>query len=438
MNEQMSDKPFSIWVAIGPAIITASVVLGPGSILSASKIGYQHGYSMVWVLAFAVLMMIGITALSARLGVLLQDTLCAELSRRVGRWASAVTGISLFLIAACFQFGNNTGVIASLEPFLRDHPNWHTWSILIVVLLNVVVAVALFGFKQLYQPVERLMKFLVTLMVIGFAGNLVMAQPDLLQVIAGLFPQLPEGATSTLVPRVEQAQIVDNLVPVTALFATTFSIGGAFYQAYLVRQKGWNVESLQRGLVDSAVGISVLGLVTLMVMITAAAVLHGNPDISEPKSASDVAMQLEPLFGSTAKVLFCMGIFAGAFSSFLVNAMIGGTVLSDSLGLGGNMDRLWPKLFTVLVLLIGMGVAIMTLWRNEKPVNLIIFAQAMTVLGLPALAAAMCYLATRRDLIDQHQIPRWLKGVALVALVIVTLLAVRTAVSIYLRLTVGG
>ena len=51
--EPESKRAFSIWRAVGPAIITASVVLGPGSILSASKIGYQHGYAMVWVLAFA-------------------------------------------------------------------------------------------------------------------------------------------------------------------------------------------------------------------------------------------------------------------------------------------------------------------------------------------------------------------------------------------------
>ncbi len=43
---------------IGPAVITASVVLGPGSILAASKIGYQHGYAMTWVLAPAVLLIL--------------------------------------------------------------------------------------------------------------------------------------------------------------------------------------------------------------------------------------------------------------------------------------------------------------------------------------------------------------------------------------------
>ena len=36
--------------ALGPAVIVASVVLGPGSILSSSKVGAAYGFSMVWVL----------------------------------------------------------------------------------------------------------------------------------------------------------------------------------------------------------------------------------------------------------------------------------------------------------------------------------------------------------------------------------------------------
>ena len=36
--------------SIGPAILIAAVVLGPGSILANSKVGWQYGYDMVWVL----------------------------------------------------------------------------------------------------------------------------------------------------------------------------------------------------------------------------------------------------------------------------------------------------------------------------------------------------------------------------------------------------
>ena len=416
--------------SVGPAIITASVVLGPGSILSASRIGYEHGYQMVWVLVAAAVLMMAMTALSARLGVTLDGTLCEELARRAGRAVAASTGIALFLIASCFQFGNNLGVLAAIEPFYDQSS---LLPILIIVNLNILVIVALFGFRALYQPVEHLMKILIGLMIIAFAANLVLARPDLWQMLSGLVPQFPQGAVTQNDQVVREAGIVDNLLPITALFATTFSVGGAFYQSYLVRQKGWTAQHLRQGLIDSAVGISTLGLITLMIMITAAAVLHGNPNVTELVTAADVARQLEPAFGPAAKALFCLGIFAGAFSSFLVNAMIGGSVLADGLGLGGYLDQRWPKLCTVLALAIGMNVAIAmesTAWR---PVNLIIFAQAMTVLGLPVLAGAMLWLATRADMTGQRWVPRWMKLFGAVALLVTLLLAMHTAARLVLQ-----
>jgi len=449
MNDPRRRRTFSLWRSLGPAIITASVVLGPGSILSASKVGYQYGYSLIWVLFIAVLMMIGMTALSARLGVVFEKTLCDELASRIGRWAAVLAGVSLFLIAACYQFGNNLGVLAAIEPLVAPATALPDESaatvdaasisirIGVIVALNVVIVIALFGFRHLYRPVELMMKALVTVMVIGFAANLLLARPDVLQIVAGLVPRLPAASLPTAVePGAGEAAASGaaatplDLTPAIALFATTFSIAGAFYQSYLVRKKGWTTAELREGLVDSAVGISVLGTVTLMILVTAAAVLHGRSDVGSLDSAADVARQLAPLFGPAATVLFCLGIFAGALSSFLVNAMIGGVVLSDGLGLGGDMDGRWPKFFTVLALVTGMLVAIFVIVTGQRPVNVIILAQAMTTLGFPVLALAMLYLATRVASQDNVVIPVWMKVVACVALVIVTLLAVRTGIGL--------
>ena len=40
--------------AIGPGIITACVVIGPGSILTSNKIGASNEYSMIWVVVVAL------------------------------------------------------------------------------------------------------------------------------------------------------------------------------------------------------------------------------------------------------------------------------------------------------------------------------------------------------------------------------------------------
>ncbi|MAB88929.1 MAG: manganese transporter [Planctomycetes bacterium] len=395
--------------SVGPAIIVGSVVLGPGTILAATKTGCAFGYDLVWLVGGVGLLMFGMTALSARLGVTCEGTPCDELARHAGRPVAALVGVVLFLVVACFQFSNNIGVLAAITPFVDGTGSW---PIAVLVGLNVAVILALFRFRRLYRPVEVLMKALVLLMVVGFAGNMIIVRPSLSATAGGLVPRLPETTGA-------------GFVPVIGLVATTFSVAGAFFQAYLVRKRGWTAANLRQGLVDSAVGIGVLAAVTAMIMITSAAVLHGSVAPGDLKGADHVAHVLEPLLGGGAKALFCVGLMAGALSSFLVNAMIGGTVLSDGLGLGSDVDGRWPRLFTVAALLVGMGVAIPVHQSGQKPVDLIVFAQALTVLGNPLLAGTLLWLAFRRPS------PTWLRALVTAGVVVTVVLAWRKGVGLW-------
>jgi len=407
--------------SLGPAIIVAAIVLGPGSILTSSKVGCAFGYELIWVVVLAAVLMVAMTALAARIGVLFEGTPGDEIARRAGRPSAALVGLVLFGIVACFQFSNNLAIVAALEPYAG---NGRAWRIVLLAVLNGAILCVLFGFRHLYRPVERLMKVLVGAMLLGFLGNVVMARPSLSGMLSGLLPQLPDSLGGSLLPTRVGEAIVDPLRPVQGLIATTFSVAGAFYAAYLGRQKGWGKDDLRRGLVDSIAGVSVLAFLTLMIMVTAAAVLHGRVEASELSSAPAVAAQLEPLFGAWAEVLFSVGLLAAGLSSFLVNVMIGGTVLSDGLGLGGDMDQRWPKLLTAAALLIGFGVALASL--DARPVELIVFAQALTVLGNPILAGVLLWLSTRVPT------PRWIQGVGVLGFLLVLVLAARTAARLYL------
>ncbi|MCA9199347.1 MAG: divalent metal cation transporter [Planctomycetales bacterium] len=408
-------------IAVGPAVIVASVVLGPGSILSNSKAGWQYGYDMLWVLVAACVLMAGMISLAARLGVILTHTPCQELRIRMGRWAAALVGTSLFLVATGFQFSNNLGVLFALEPMM-ERWNWSGiwvhWPVVVLVLLNGLVITALLAFRELYRPIERMMKYLVGLMLIGFAVNLLLAKPSVASVLNGLRPQLASSSNDS--------SATDTFV-ILGLVATTFSVGGAFYQAYLVRQKGWTTKNLGQGLWDSLFGTAVLGTMSAMIMITAAAVLHDSPQVTSLDSAADVARQLEPFFGVWASSLFCLGILAGALSSFLGNAAIGGTLLSDGWGWGADINQRMPRVATVGSLLLGMVVAIAVKQYGFNTGRLIIFAQAMTVLGNPLMAAALIWLALQPDVRKQRLIPTWTIVLALLGLLVVIGLSVRTS-----------
>jgi Mn2+/Fe2+ NRAMP family transporter len=185
-------------------------------------------------------------------------------------------------------------------------------------------------------------------------------------------------------------------------------------------------------MIDSLVGIFVLGGVSLILMTTAAAALHNESvDASKLNSVGDIARQFEPLFGRNAKLVFAAGIFAGGFGAFMVNALIGGNMLADGFGKGATMNDRGTKHATVVALLLAMGIAVACILLGIKPVAAITVAQASTVLGLPALALALLYLATRPDLTGPRRVPRWMVAMASLGLVLTLLLTARTVIRLY-------
>jgi manganese transport protein len=289
----------------------------------------------------------------------------------------------MFYIATAFQFGNNIGVTTALNSLLTPAakagadaaapvPAW-VWP----VVFNAVALAFLFAFRRIYAVLEKMMTTLVAVMLVAFFVNLFFARPSIGGIGRGLVPSIPEG--------------LDWMVA-AGLVATTFSIVGAIFQTYLVRARGWKADDYGKGVADSVSGIGMLMLISMIIMITSAAVLH--PRGLTVKTAADMAVQLETVFSSAARVIFCIGFAAAAFSSFLVNAMIGGTLLSDGLGLSEDINSMPAKVCSALSLLIGMAVAILvTYFKTIDFAQALVAAQAGTLLAIPlAIVSALLVL----------------------------------------------
>lgn len=399
--------------AFGPAIIVAAVVLGPGSILTSSKVGATFGLVGLPVILASAVLMIAMVALAARLGAVYEDSIGDELAKRLGRPITVVIGLVLFVLIALFQSSNNIALVGGLEPLFGEGRLSVGIRSAILIIANGLIISSLYLLRDLYSSVERLMKLLIGLTTLAFLVNFVV-------VFASVRAMEPVPKETDL-----------DWFPLLGLIGTTFSVAGAFYQAYLVKEKGWGVNELRRGFTDSVVAISVLGLVTSIILLTSWRVFYGAPNPVTLASVSDVAVQMEPLFGPAAKVVFCIGILAGALSSFLVNALIGGTVLSDTLGTGSRLSDRWPIHLTTVALAIGGVVAIISLAWEGSTVHLITLAQALTVLGIPGLALALIYLGTRKELTGSRKVPRSILFVALVGFVVSCLLAFITAEKVH-------
>jgi manganese transport protein len=394
------------YTRIGPGLITACVVIGPGSILTSSKIGANDVYSKLWIVVGSVAFMLVYMTMGAKLGAIADASPGDLIRRKAGRWLAILLGCCVFFISAAFQSGNNVGVAKAFEAFIDSKPI----VAILVVAFNAIAITFLFAFKNLYRSLERLMMLFVALMLISFAVNLITLKPDLGALFKGF---VPSAATFN--------------IELLGLIGTTFVITAAFYQCYLVRQKGWSEQELKSGILDARVGSVIMALITIMLMSTAAAGLYtGNPvTLADPVA---VAEGLEATFGTRGKMIFCLGLFSAAYSSFLINSMIGGFIISDGFGLGSDPHDRWPRILTSVALLTGMTVALATMLMGFDGTPTIIAAQAVTVVGAPLVAGVLLWLASSKDVMGSHANGPIMKIFAGIGLALLIGMAANTAV----------
>lgn len=367
--------------AIGPALVLAAVVVGPGSIALSTIAGSLYGYQLLWVPVAATIFMITYTWMAARIGLVTGETIFGATREKYGTTVAKAGGIFSFLTILAFQAGNNAAMGFAAEA-LFNTLDPQTWAILFTA-----VAIGFLWLPSLYDKVELLVKLVVLIMVIGFVGTLLLVGVDFGSAAWGLVPTFPDS---------------DSILLALGLAATNFSIAAAVYQTNLMKEKQWGPEKLADEGVDTLIGIGVLGLIVMVIMLTSAGVIYGQTD--PVFSAQGMAEQLEPLVGSAAFYLFTIGFFFATLSSLFVNALIGATLLIDGFDGDSRMDSRQVKYWTMAAMLIGLGAVVAT-GGSDSPIELLRLAQAIAVVAFPLLAFLVLDMARDSDLMGEYANP---------------------------------
>lgn len=393
---------------IGPGLIVGALVFGPSKLTITSKIGALYSYDLLWIILIAIFFMAVYTIMAERIGLTLDKSLLTTIGNKWGRKFATVVGIGIFLVCTSFQTGNSVGVgIAIGELTNTSNTIW-------IVFFNTVGIILLF-FKEFYKVLEKLMLFLVGLMLLAFLITFIEVRPDFLQVADGFFvPEIPKGSMGLII----------------AFIASCFSIVGAFYTSYLVqeRKKIDTVNSEQVSRSSSLTGIIVLGVLSAILMVCAATVLH--PQEIVVKTATDMSLALRPAFGEAASSVFLIGLFAAGFSSVVGNATVGGTLMSDALGFGSSFSSNKTKFLIAIVMLVGTIIALIF---GSAPLELIVFAQSVTIFIVPVIGIALFSIANDRRIMGENRINAFLRVSGAIGLCIIAGLAVVNFIDIFLK-----
>jgi len=350
--------------------VLAAAFIGPGTVTTCALAGHDFGHALGWAMVFSTVACIVLQEAAARLAIVTGDDVGLALRRqfRGGAGVAITTLVVGAVIVGCaaYEAGNMLGAIAGLR-LVVDVPEG-----LLAVACAVVAALLLWPGRA--GLVANAMSALVAVMGVAFVVAAARVLDDGAGLLRGLIvPALPAG--STLV--------------VLGLVGTTVVPYNLFLGSGLAR--GPHVD------VDAALREGRFGIVVAVLLgggISLAIVVAGTALTGAPFSLGALQQVFVDKLGPSATWLLPLGLFAAGLSS-AVTAPLAASLTARSLfaplAAATTVDAPGPwsptgaRFRAVWLGVLGCGLAFGLL--GVKPVPVIVMAQAMNGLVLPAVAA---------------------------------------------------
>ncbi|MFO7701711.1 MAG: Nramp family divalent metal transporter [Psychroflexus maritimus] len=357
---------------IGPGAFVAAAFIGPGTITVCSLAGVRFGYELLWALVFSILATVILQGMSARFGIVSRKDLVEAFpvilpNKALLYLATLFVILAIVIGNSAYEAGNIGGASLGFSLIVDSiYVDFFGFSINYIALLIGLLSYLVLSTSN-YKKIEKILVILVALMSLSFLTTALITKPDLNQLFGGFVPSLS----------------TENLLSVMAIVGTTIVPYNLFLHAAVVQEKWKNASAMKECQQDTMLAIGLGGLVSMSVLITAAAIPQ-----SEMKNIVDLAETLVPLYGSLAKYLLAFGFFAAGITSTITAAMAAAYVLKSSFKALGHTHKKAYAITWKIVILIGVIFASFSL----KPIHLIELAQVSNAILLPFIAIFLLWI----------------------------------------------
>ena len=383
---------------LGPGLITGAADDDPSGIATYSQAGAQFGYGMVWTMMLTYPLMVGIQAISARIGRVSGRGLATNIRHHFPASLLYLV-VSALLVANTINIAADIAAMGQAVRLLAGGPaHWYAAG---AGLLSLVLQVML-----PYRRYVRVLKWLTLALLAYVATALMLKLPWLTILHAAVLPKLSwEPAYVTTV---------------VAIFGTTISPYLFFWQASQevedlradpqaqpLKQAGDQAgEQLHRIKIDTVVGMGFSNLVALFIMLTAAATL-GAHGVTQIESSAQAASALRPIAGDFAFALFSMGIIGTGLLAVPVLAGSAAYAIAGAMRWKNSLELQYSgarKFYAIIIgaTLIGTGLC----FTNIDPMRALYWSAVVNgVIAVPVMVLVML-LATRKAVMGELVIGR--------------------------------
>ena len=362
--------------AIGPGALIAASFIGPGTVSTATEAGASFGYALIWAIVFSIITTIFLQEMAARLGVVsgngLGEAIRDQFERPFLKYSAVIViGFSIGVGCAAYLAGDLTGGALGISMMTGIPQNY-----IAPVIGGSILILCLTGS---YKRFEKILVTLIAIMSVTFLTTMIVIQPDLSEVFQGAFvPSIPSG----------------SIVVIVALIGTTVVPYNLFMHASSAKEKWKSPDDLKKARWDVLLTISIGGLITIAIMVTAGAIIRGT----EEAGIEALATALEPTLGSWASVFISIGMLAAGFSSAMASPLGAAYTIGGLTKWGTSFDHWQFKAIFSTVISIG----IITSAIGFEPMQLILTAQALNGLILPIIAISLLIVVNNKNVMGKH------------------------------------
>ena len=370
----------NIFKNIGPGTLIAAAFIGPGTVTLCTLAGVNFGFNLLWAMLLSIIATIVLQEMAARLGLISQKGL-SEVIREEIKTPFVKQFVTILILSAVvvgnasYEAGNISGGVLGLESALGKYSIFlGTISINLMSLVIGLIAFVLLYIGN-YKFLEKALISLVLLMSVSFVATAIITKPNILEVLKGLFvPKFPEKSILTIIGLVGTTVVPYNL----------------FLHAALVKERWHKQDDLSSVRIDTIISIVLGGLVSMAIIISAAAI-----QTTEIANAADLAKGLVPLFGEFAKYFMAMGLFAAGITSAITAPLAAAYVAKGCLGWSGGLKS--KKFRFVWIAILFLGVLFSSI--GIKPIEIIKFAQVANGMLLPVIAGVLLWIMNKRNVL---------------------------------------
>lgn len=369
---------------LGPGPLVAAAFIGPGTVTVCTLAGVNFGYNLLWALGLSVITTIILQEMAARIGLITQRGLAANISKTIQKTGWRFFSLSLVLLAivignAAYEAGNISGGALGAEVFI-NLPVIEIGKLQINP-LNLLIGILAFLllFSGSYSIITKFLTAMVILMSLGFVVSAIMVQPQLNPLLGGFLPQF-QG---------------DQIITIVALIGTTVVPYNLFLHSGLVAKRWKYLEDIKYVRTDTLIAVVLGGLVSMAIVVTGVA-----GSALEVNNAVDLAKGLEPLLGGElAKYFISFGLFGAGITSAITAPLAASMVITESFGWSSDIKG-WAMRGSI-ALVLGLGLVFSSF--GIRPVQLITLAQLANGILLPLLSGYVIWLVNKKSLMKGFQ-----------------------------------